>query len=93
MAATRLLLIATIAEAYAQLNALYSDRDVLDRTLALREQTFSLVTRRHQFGYDSEADLRQAEAGPPTARTLLIQADERISDAQPDRRADRRRSR
>lgn len=79
MAATRLLLIATISEAYAQLSALHSDRDVLDRTLALREQTFSLVTRRHQFGYDSEADLRQAEAGPPTARTLLIQADERIS--------------
>ena len=79
LAASRLLLIAAIAEVYSQLNALYADRDVLERTLALREQTLTLVSRRHEFGYDSEADLRQAEAGPPTARAQLIQADERIS--------------
>jgi NodT family efflux transporter outer membrane factor (OMF) lipoprotein len=79
MAATRLLLTSAIAETYSQLSALYADRDVLERTLALREQTLALVRRRHEFGYDSEADLRQAEAGPPTARAQLIQADERIS--------------
>lgn len=79
LAASRLLLASAIAETYALLSALHADRDVLERTLALREQTFTLVRRRFEFGYDSEADLRQAEAGPPTARTQLIQADERIS--------------
>jgi NodT family efflux transporter outer membrane factor (OMF) lipoprotein len=78
MAASQLLLVAAIADAYSQLSALHADRDVLGRTLALREQTLALVKRRHEFGYDSEADLRQAEAGPPTARAQLIQADERI---------------
>lgn len=79
LAASRLLLIATIADAYSQLSALHADRDVLERTLALREQTLTLVRRRHEFGYDSEADLKQAEAGPPTARAQLVQADERIA--------------
>jgi NodT family efflux transporter outer membrane factor (OMF) lipoprotein len=78
-AASRLLLTSAIAAAYSQLGALYADRDVLERTLAVREQTLTLVRRRYQFGYDSEADLRQAEAGPPTARAQLIQADERIA--------------
>lgn len=79
LAASRLLLISAIAGAYSQLNALYADRDVLERTLALREQTLGLVKHRYQFGYDSEADLRQAEAGPPTARAQLILTEERIS--------------
>jgi NodT family efflux transporter outer membrane factor (OMF) lipoprotein len=79
LAASRLLLTSAIAEAYSLLSALYADRDVLERTLALREQTLLLVRRRFQFGYDSEADLRQAEAGPPTARAQLIQVEERIS--------------
>jgi NodT family efflux transporter outer membrane factor (OMF) lipoprotein len=78
-AAARLLLASAITEAYSQLNASFADRDVLERTLAIREQTLALVKRRHEFGYDSEADLRQAEAGPPTARAQLIQADERIA--------------
>lgn len=78
MAASKLLLASAIADAYSQLSALHADRDVLERTLGLREQTLALVKRRHEYGYDSEADLRQAEAGPPTARAQLIQADERI---------------
>lgn len=77
-AASHLLLVAAIADAYSQLSALYADRDVLERTLTLREQTLTLVRRRNEFGYDSEADLRQAEAGPPTARAHLLQTDERI---------------
>jgi NodT family efflux transporter outer membrane factor (OMF) lipoprotein len=79
LAASQLLLASSIAASYAQLDALNADRDVLARTLALREQTLGLVKRRFAVGYDSEADLRQAEAGPPTVRAQLIQADERIS--------------
>lgn len=52
MAATRLLLTSAIADAYAQLSALYADRDVLERTLEVREQTLHLVQRRYQYGYD-----------------------------------------
>ena len=79
LGATRLLLSAAIAAEYAELNALQKDRAVLERTLRVREQTLTLVQRRFQFGYDSEADLRQAEAGPPTLRAQLVGADERIS--------------
>jgi NodT family efflux transporter outer membrane factor (OMF) lipoprotein len=77
--ATHLLLSAAIATEYAELNALQRDRAVLERTLQVREQTLALVQRRFQFGYDSEADLRQAEAGPPTLRAQMVAADERIS--------------
>ncbi|GFE82809.1 multidrug resistance protein [Steroidobacter agaridevorans] len=79
LGATRLLLSAAIAAEYAELNALQKDRAALERTLQVREQTLALVQRRFQFGYDSEADLRQAEAGPPTLRAQLVAADERIS--------------
>lgn len=79
LGATHLLLSAAIAAEYAELNALQKDQEVLERTLHVREQTLTLVQRRFQFGYDSEADLRQAEAGPPTLRAQLVAADERIS--------------
>lgn len=79
LGAVRLLLSTAIAAEYAELNALQTDRAVLERTLHVREQTFTLVQRRFTFGYDSEADLRQAEAGPPTLRAQLIAADERIA--------------
>lgn len=81
LGAAHLLLSAAIAAEYAELNALQKDRAVLARTLHVREQTLTLVQRRFQFGYDSEADLRQAEAGPPTLRAQLVAADERISVA------------
>lgn len=78
-AAARLIVSTSIAAAYAELARLFADRDVLVSTLAIREQTLDLVRRRTERGYDSEAELRQAEVGPPLARADLEAVDEQIA--------------
>jgi NodT family efflux transporter outer membrane factor (OMF) lipoprotein len=77
-AAARLLVSVSIAATYADLARLYADRDVLADTLAVREKTLALVKARVEHGFDSDADLAQAEAGPPAARSDLAAADEAI---------------
>ncbi len=78
-AAAGLIVSTSIAAAYADLARLFADRDVLASTLAIREQTLTLVRRRTERGYDSEAELRQAEVGPPLARAELEATDEQIA--------------
>lgn len=77
-AAARLLVSVSVAATYADLARLHADRDVLADTLAIREKTLSLVSERVKYGFDSDADLAQAEAGPPAARSDLAAADEAI---------------
>ena len=77
-AAARLLVSASVAATYADLARLYADRDVLAETVAIREKSLALVRARVEHGFDSDADLAQAEAGPPAARSELAQADEAI---------------
>ena len=79
LAAARLVISTSIAAAYADLARLNSDREVLASTLEVREATLALVRRRVASGYDSNAELRQAEAGPPAARADLRAADEQIA--------------
>lgn len=78
-AAARLIVSTAIAAAYADLARLFADRDALFATLAVRQQTLDLVRRRAARGYDSEAELRQAEVGPPLARAELEATDEQIA--------------
>jgi NodT family efflux transporter outer membrane factor (OMF) lipoprotein len=77
-AAARLLVSVSVAATYADLARLYADRDVLADTLDVREKTLALVRARVVHGFDSDADLAQAEAGPPSARSDLAAADEAI---------------
>ena len=77
-AGARLLVATSLAAAYADLVRLYADRDVFADTLEIRERTLALVRVRVEHGYDSDADLAQAEAGPPSARTDLAATDETI---------------
>jgi NodT family efflux transporter outer membrane factor (OMF) lipoprotein len=77
-AAARLFVSTAVAAAYADLARLYADRDVLSETVAVREKTLELVQARVLHGFDSDADLAQAEAGPPAARADLAAADESI---------------
>lgn len=78
-AAARLIVSTSIAAAYAELARLYADRDALTSALAIREQTLKLVRRRTETGYDSEAELRQAQVAPPLARADLEATDEQIA--------------
>lgn len=78
-AAARMIVSTSIGAAYADLARLYADRDVLASTLSIRQQTLDLIRRRTERGYDSNAELRQAEVGPPQARAELEAADEQIA--------------
>jgi NodT family efflux transporter outer membrane factor (OMF) lipoprotein len=79
LAAARLMISTSIAAAYANLASLQADRDTLASSLNVREQTLALVRRRVASGYDSNAELRQAEAGPPEVRADLRAVDEQIA--------------
>lgn len=79
LAAARLMISTSIAAAYANLASLQADRETLASSLDVREQTLALVRRRVASGYDSNAELRQAEAGPPEVRAELRAVDEQIA--------------
>lgn len=78
-AEARLMLSTNIANAYADLARLYAEHDVAERALAVRSETEGLVSKRVDNGLDTQAELRQAQAGPPTARAELAALDEQIA--------------
>ena len=55
----RLLLTTGIASAYADLTALYAQRDSLESALDIRTQTFGLVKQRVDVGLDNDSALRR----------------------------------
>ena len=79
VAETRLTLTTSVAATYAELARLYAQRDVAERALAVREETEGLVQKRVTNGLDTQAELKQAEAGPPAARAELAALDEEIA--------------
>jgi NodT family efflux transporter outer membrane factor (OMF) lipoprotein len=78
-AQARLMLATSIASTYADLARLYAERDVAERSVALRLETESLVRDRVANGLDTRGELRQAEAGAPNARAELASIDEQIA--------------
>ncbi len=77
-AAAELSLSTAVATVYADLLRLYNDRDMLEEVLRIRQESERLVRMRYRAGYDSEADLRQAQAGPPAVQAELAASDEQI---------------
>ena len=78
-AQARLTLSTAVAAAYADLARLYAERDVALRSVQSRQETLDLVTRRVADGADTQAELKQAEAGPPAARADVAAIDEQIA--------------
>jgi NodT family efflux transporter outer membrane factor (OMF) lipoprotein len=78
IAQTRLILSTSVASAYAGLLHLYTLRDNAADTFALRTQTVALFDKRHQFGLETLASVRQVEARQAAARGDLLAIDERI---------------
>jgi NodT family efflux transporter outer membrane factor (OMF) lipoprotein len=78
-AEARLVLSTSVASAYADLAALFADRDVAERALSLRGETADLTQRRVDNGLDTLAELNLAKAGPPAARADLKAIDEQIA--------------
>ncbi len=78
VAQARLILSTTVASAYAGLVDLYTLRDNAAETLALRDKTVDLFRRRHTFGLETLASVRQVEARQAAAQGELLALDERI---------------
>jgi NodT family efflux transporter outer membrane factor (OMF) lipoprotein len=78
IAQTRLILSTSVASAYAGLLHLYTLRDNAADTFTLRTQTVALFRRRHEFGLETLASVRQVEARQAAAKGDLLAIDERI---------------
>jgi NodT family efflux transporter outer membrane factor (OMF) lipoprotein len=73
-----LILSTSIADAYADLARLFAERAVQQTALEVREQTLTLVRDRVASGLDTQAELKQASAAVPAARSDLAGTDEQI---------------
>jgi NodT family efflux transporter outer membrane factor (OMF) lipoprotein len=74
----RLLLTTGIASTYADLSALYAQRDSLEAALDVRNQTLKFVKARYDAGLETIDSVRQAEARIPQTRGDLAATDEAI---------------
>ena len=77
-AEARLTLSTALAGAYSDLVRLYAEREVTLRSVQSRQETLELVARRVADGIDTQAEAKQAEAGPPAARADVAFIDEEI---------------
>ena len=75
---SRLLLTTGIASAYADLAALYAQRDNLEAALDIRRQTLKFVRARYDAGLETIDSVRQAEARIPQTRGDIAATDEAI---------------
>lgn len=74
----RLSLTTAVAATYAELAALYAQRDSFDSALQIRAETMRLVDQRVAQGLDNEATLRQATGRVAQAEANLAATDEAI---------------
>jgi NodT family efflux transporter outer membrane factor (OMF) lipoprotein len=74
----RLLLTTGIAATYADLGALYAQRDSLEAALDIRTQTLKFVKGRYDAGVETIDAVRQAEARIPQTRGDIAATDEAI---------------
>jgi NodT family efflux transporter outer membrane factor (OMF) lipoprotein len=74
-----LLLSTNVADAYADLERLFAIRSVQEAALDVRQQTAALVSDRVTTGLDTQAELKQATAAVPAARSDLAATDEQIA--------------
>jgi len=77
-AEARLVLTTDIASQYATLARLYADRDVAIEAARVRDETAGLTAQRVANGLDTQAELKQAQAGSPAARANIAALDEEI---------------
>jgi NodT family efflux transporter outer membrane factor (OMF) lipoprotein len=78
-AEARLILTTDIATTYATLARLYADREVAVEAARVRDDTAKLVAQRIDNGLDTQAELKQAQAGPPAAHAAVAAIDEQIA--------------
>jgi NodT family efflux transporter outer membrane factor (OMF) lipoprotein len=77
-ALARITLASEIAASYADFAGQFSTRDALADAVRVKTETYDLVQSRVKTGLDTQAELKQAEAGLYSARADLVRADEAI---------------
>ncbi len=77
--AARLMLSASIAHAYIQLQHAYDQLDIAQALLKQREDLLDLTRQRVDTGIDSQIDLKQAEAMIPASKQQIAQIEETIA--------------
>ena len=77
--ASRLMLSASIAHAYVQLQHTYDRLDIAQALLKQREDLLELTRQRVDAGLDSQVDLKQAEAMVPVSQQQIAQIGETIA--------------
>jgi NodT family efflux transporter outer membrane factor (OMF) lipoprotein len=77
-AEARLVLTTDIASQYATLARLYADRAVAVEATRVRDETAALTAQRVANGLDTQAELKQAQAGSPASRANVAALDEQI---------------
>ncbi len=78
-AAARVVLAVNVARNYVQLARLLEQREVLQRSLAQRDQVLGLIRERVSAGLDTTAELRQGEGALPETRQQIEGVDEQIA--------------
>lgn len=78
VAQTRLILSTSVASAYAELLHLFTVRDSAEAALVIRATTVDLFQKRHRFGLENLASVRQVESRQATAEAELRAVDELI---------------
>lgn len=76
---TVILLSTNVADSYAELSRLFALRNVQVAALDMRQKAARLVDDRVRSGLDTQAELRQANAAIPAARSDLAATDEQIA--------------
>lgn len=76
--AARVLLSSQVARSYVALGRLQAQADVLQRTLAQRDDVLKLIRQRVQAGLDTQVELRQGEGALPDARLQIEALNEQI---------------
>jgi NodT family efflux transporter outer membrane factor (OMF) lipoprotein len=79
LAAARLVISTSIAQAYGDLAARHAQHAVLERAKAVREETLAATRRRVAAGYDSQIELKQAEAATSQATADLAAVGEELA--------------
>ncbi|GLQ91586.1 efflux transporter outer membrane subunit [Dyella acidisoli] len=78
LAQARMVLAASIADAYADLARLYAERDSAEAAVKVRTQSAQLFADRFAHGLETQASVQQAESRRQSAEADLLSLDESI---------------
>jgi len=77
--AARVMLTAAVVRSYLNLQDAFAQHDVLDRTIAQRDEVAAITRKRYAAGLDTQVEVKQAESAVSAARVERTQTESRIA--------------